>query len=88
VVVRVAGFAQTRAGAGWGALGNCESGNKNDNTGNGFYGYFQFDAGTWRSASGLPGVASDYSYAVQLAAAQKLYANRGRAPWPLCGRYL
>ena len=80
--------APPRGGGSWGALANCESGGHNDDTGNGFYGYFQFDAGTWRSVSGLAGVASDYSYDVQLAAAEKLYAERGRAPWPICGRYL
>ncbi len=84
----VIGVRVASAGGGWAALINCESGGHNDNTGNGFYGFFQFDAGTFRSVTGLPGVASDYSYDVQLAAAEKLYAERGAEPWPVCGRFL
>jgi hypothetical protein len=70
----------------WDRLARCESGNRNLSTGNGFYGYWQFDARTWRQFH--PGVASDYDRATQLAAAQRLHAARGWAPWPGCSRAL
>ena len=53
-------FGQSRPDPGeaaWAALRSCEShGNYQVNTGNGFYGAYQFDLGTWRSmgGSGLP----------------------------------
>lgn len=72
----------------WPALVVCESGGHNDNTGNGFYGYFQFDRRTFEAITGLAGVASDYPYSVQLDAAERLFAERGRQPWPVCGHLL
>jgi resuscitation-promoting factor RpfA len=66
------------------ALRQCESGgNYAINTGNGYYGAYQFDTGTWRSLghSGLPSAASP---AEQDAAARTLQAQRGWAPWPGC----
>jgi Transglycosylase-like domain len=66
----------------------CESGgNPTTNTGNGFYGKWQFTLATWRSVTGLPGLPSDYSEAVQDAAAAKLYAGgAGAGNWPVCSR--
>ena len=63
-----------------------ESGdNYSENTGNGYYGAYQFDLGTWQSLgnSGRPDQASP---AVQDAAAQKLYSEKGFAPWPVTSR--
>jgi hypothetical protein len=64
----------------------CESsGNPSLDTGNGFYGAFQFALATWRSL-GLEGKPSDYSYEEQKAAAMKLQALRGWGQWPACAR--
>jgi len=64
----------------------CESGgNYATNTGNGFYGAYQFDLQTWRSVGGS-GLPSSASPAEQDQRAAMLYAQRGAAPWPVCGR--
>ena len=69
-------------------LRQCESGgNYAINTGNGFYGAYQFDRGTWNGL-GYPGRADQASPATQDAAAQKLQAQRGWSPWPACSRKL
>ncbi len=56
-------------------------GNYAINTGNGYYGAYQFDLATWRSVggTGLPSLASP---AEQDMRAQLLYARRGCQPWP------
>ncbi|SNQ46288.1 Transglycosylase-like protein [Frankia canadensis] len=67
-------------------LRQCESGgNYSINTGNGFYGAYQFDPQTWHGLgySGLPHQAAP---ATQDAAAAKLYNSRGWSPWPSCSR--
>jgi hypothetical protein len=70
------------------ALRSCESsGNYRANTGNGFYGAYQFDAGTWRGL-GYHGLPSDNSADAQDEAAVKLHAARGWQPWPSCSRSL
>lgn len=72
----------------WAQLRMCESsGNYSINTGNGYYGAYQFDLPTWHGL-GYPGLPSDAAPAVQDAAAQKLYAQRGWQPWPACSRKL
>ena len=87
----VARYSTGRADAsasGWAALRNCEShGNYSTNTGNGFYGAYQFDLQTWRSmgGSGLPSDAPPWE---QDARAKALYQQRGAQPWPICGKYL
>lgn len=50
-----------------------------------YRGKYQFDYGTWGSVggSGDPAAASE---AEQDMRAAKLYAQRGAAPWPVCGR--
>lgn len=81
---------------GWAALAACESGgNYATNTGNGYYGAFQFEQRTWDGVvermgrSDLVGVrASDVSPSVQNEAAAQLYSERGSQPWPVCGAYL
>ncbi len=72
----------------WAGLRQCESGgNYSTNTGNGFYGAYQFDQGTWNGL-GYAGLPSDAAPATQDAAAQKLFAERGSSPWPSCGQGL
>jgi hypothetical protein len=72
----------------WLALRKCESNNRYDiNTGNGYYGAYQFAAGTWRNLgySGLPHRAAPV---VQDEAAKRLQAKAGWGPWPACTRKL
>jgi len=72
----------------WARLRACESGgNYRINTGNGFYGAYQFAAGTWHGLgySGLPHQAPPE---VQDAAAQRLQARSGWGQWPSCSRRL
>ncbi len=72
----------------WAALRQCESsGNYLVNTGNGYYGAYQFDQTTWETVdgSGRPHWAEPV---VQDARARLLYARRGWQPWPICGRHL
>jgi Transglycosylase-like domain len=72
----------------WLELRDCESGdNYQTNTGNGFYGAYQFAGATW-SGLGLPGIASDAPYWVQDDAAQRLQAEYGWKPWPACSAAL
>lgn len=62
----------------------CESGgNYSTNTGNGFYGAYQFTQGTWESVGGSGSPASA-SPAEQDRRAQMLYDQRGNQPWPNC----
>jgi hypothetical protein len=69
-------------------LRQCESGgNYAINTGNGFYGAYQFDRGTWNGL-GYAGTANQASPATQDAAAARLQAQRGWSPWPACSRAL
>jgi hypothetical protein len=73
----------------WYQLAMCETGGKmdNPNTGNGYYGYFQFSLGTWESVGG-PGYPHHHSYETQKAYAQKLQARSGWGQWPACSRKL
>lgn len=69
-------------------LRSCE-GAYTSNTGNGYYGAYQFNLGTWRSNAPagyenmLPNEAPP---AVQDQAAANLYQRRGWQPWPSCSR--
>ncbi len=56
-------------------------GNYATNTGNGYYGAYQFNLGTWRGVGGT-GLPSDASPAEQDMRAQMLYNQRGCSPWP------
>jgi hypothetical protein len=83
-----AGTRTLRAGAGGvlASIRSCESGgNYSTNTGNGFYGAYQFTQSTWNSVggSGNPAYASP---AEQDKRAAMLYAREGPSPWPVCGR--
>jgi uncharacterized protein YabE (DUF348 family) len=79
------------SGLNWDAVANCESGgNWHIDTGNGFYGGLQFDAGTWLSNGGgsYASRADLASREQQIAIGTKLYSARGASPWPVCGQYL
>lgn len=59
----------------------CESaGNATVNTGNGYFGLWQFDLPTWRSVGGT-GVPSSASVEEQITRARLLYDARGWQPW-------
>ena len=66
----------------------CEAGGDyTKNTGNGYYGAYQYDIGTWANYGGFarPDLAPP---AVQDAKAQATQAARGWNPWPACARKL
>jgi hypothetical protein len=68
------------------AIAACESGgNPRADTGNGFYGKYQFTAQTWASVGGH-GNPAEASEAEQDRRAAQLYAREGASPWPVCGR--
>ncbi len=75
-------------GLDWAALAGCESGgNPNAVNPAGYYGLYQFDTGTWHSVGGS-GLPTSASAAEQTYRAKLLYQQRGRSPWPTCGRLL
>ena len=68
------------------AIAACESGgNPSTDTGNGFYGKYQFTQETWEAVGGTgnPAAASE---AEQDRRAAQLYATAGPSQWPVCGR--
>ena len=78
----------TGGGAGddgvWAQLAQCESGgNPATNTGNGFYGMYQFTLETWQSLGGT-GYPHEADAATQTAMAKKLQAQAGWGQWPAC----
>lgn len=73
----------------WRALAYCEAtGNPRavDPSGT-YFGLYQFDLATWRSVGGR-GNPADASPAEQTFRAELLHAQRGTAPWPVCGSRL
>lgn len=71
-------------------LRSCE-GAYTSNTGNGYYGAYQFNLSTWRSnapAGYKDTLPSSAPPAVQDEAAANLYRARGWQPWPACSRKL
>ncbi|MGP8065418.1 MAG: transglycosylase family protein [Acidimicrobiales bacterium] len=69
-------------------LRNCEaSGDYQTNTGNGYFGAYQFALATWLGL-GETGLPSDAPPAVQDAAAYLLYQRDGWHPWPACSALL
>ena len=82
-------YAPSVDGLDWYALARCESGNRPDAvSANGMYhGLYQFDLQTWGGVGGS-GLPSEAPASEQTYRAQKLYADRGAAPWPVCGKYL
>ena len=77
------------AGGGvWDSIAQCESGgNWAINTGNGYSGGLQFNAGTWRAYGGS-GQAYQASREQQIAVAQRVHAAQGWGAWPSCTRKL
>ncbi len=70
----------------WAGLRQCESGgNYRANTGNGYFGAYQFTLSTWRGL-GYSGLPSDAAPAVQDQAALRLARRSGFSQWPACGR--
>lgn len=69
------------------SIARCESGgNPRAVSASGTYrGLFQFDYGTWASVGGK-GDPAAASATEQYRRAAMLYARRGAAPWPVCGR--
>lgn len=71
------------------ALAGCETGGRydNPNTGNGYFGFFQFDLGTWREVGGT-GYPHEHPYEVQrdLARALILKPDGGWGRFPHCSR--
>ena len=68
----------------WAKLAQCESGgNPAANTGNGFYGMYQFTLETWQSLGGT-GYPHEADAATQTAMAKKLQAQAGWGQWPGC----
>jgi hypothetical protein len=68
------------------AIAACESGgNPSTDTGNGFYGKYQFTQETWHAVGGTgnPAAATE---AEQDRRAAQLYAQAGPSQWPVCGR--
>ncbi len=72
----------------WYRLRLCESGNTyTRNSGNGYYGAYQYSLGTWNGYGGF--ARPDQAPAeVQDAKAQADFAVRGWSPWPACGRMI
>ena len=68
----------------WAKLAQCESGgDPKTNTGNGFYGMYQFTLETWQSLGGT-GYPHEADAATQTAMAKKLQAQAGWGQWPGC----
>lgn len=65
-------------------LRSCE-GSYTSNTGNGYYGAYQFDIQTWGGYGGFA-VASDAPPSVQDEKAWLTYQRRGWNPWPSCSK--
>ena len=66
-------------------IAQCESGgDPTTDSGNGYYGKYQFSLATWRRMGGM-GNPAQASEALQDQLAAKLYAQAGSAPWPVCG---
>jgi hypothetical protein len=70
----------------WARLRQCESGGRyTTNSGNGFYGAYQFHPRTWRNL-GYPGLPHQAPPEMQDEAARKLQARSGWGQWPVCSR--
>lgn len=74
--------------AAWDRLADCESNGNWHVDGRTYSGGLQFDAPTWASYGGLAYAAraAAATRAQQIAVAERLRADRGFAPWPVCSR--
>jgi uncharacterized protein YabE (DUF348 family) len=69
-------------------LRSCEAGgNYRINTGNGYYGAYQFNVSTWNGYGGYT-IPSDAPPAIQDQKATETYKARGWSPWPACSNGL
>jgi peptidoglycan hydrolase-like protein with peptidoglycan-binding domain len=85
LVVPLTGASADPSSSAWNRLRNCESSNDYAiNTGNGYYGAYQFNLATWRSVGGQ-GYPNRASRAEQDARALILYRERGWQPWTCAG---
>lgn len=78
-------------GSVWDALASCESGgNWAINTGNGYHGGLQFNAGTWAAYGGTAyaPTADQATREQQIAIAEKTQAAQGWGAWPACSASL
>jgi flagellar biosynthesis GTPase FlhF len=83
-----AATAPSSLGGDFAALRQCESGGDySDNTGNGYYGAYQFSESTWQGM-GYSGLPSEASPAQQDQVAEQLQAQQGWSPWPSCSAQL
>ncbi len=83
-----AAAATSSSGDDFARLRQCESGGDySDDTGNGYYGAYQFSESAWQGL-GYSGLPSDASPAQQDQAAQQLHAQSGWGPWPSCSAQL
>ncbi len=90
VVVQASSYSASSGQNGnvWAELRQCESGgNYADNTGNGYYGAYQFSLATWESL-GYSGLPSNAPPSVQNQAARQLQAMSGWGQWPSCSMQL
>jgi hypothetical protein len=82
----VSSVVRNALGGVWACIRQHESGgNYATNTGNGYYGAYQFALSTWRALGGV-GLPSSAPPAVQDAMAQKLQAMAGWGQWPQTSR--
>lgn len=80
------GSSSTASSGVWACIAQHESGgNPATNTGNGYYGMYQFTAGTWQAAGGA-GNPAYASAAEQTAVAQRVQQQQGWGAWPVTSR--
>lgn len=73
----------------WARIAQCESGgNPTTNTGNGYYGLYQFTPSTWRAYGGSKYGANAHqaTAAQQTEIARNVQRGQGWGAWPTCGR--
>ena len=76
------------SGGVWAELRGCESGgNYQADTGNGYYGAYQFSLATWNNM-GQTGLPPQPAPSIQDAVAQRLQAEAGWGQWPSCAQQL
>ena len=80
------GYVPEHGWAVWNAIAECESGGSPTiNTGNSYYGMYQFALGSWRAAGGT-GYPHQASVEEQTRRAEILQDMQGFGAWPTCRR--